>query len=355
MTTPIIYSIKDSPNTKFSKGNEFAKEEKKVFITNFKAITALLTLFCILAVDFRLFPRELAKTENYGLSLMDLGVGAVIFSMGLTSGRFWQQPDYFTKVFKSSIVTFLIGLGRLVVIKIIGYHEHESEYGRHWNFFLTLAIVPVLVAVFKKLFQTSRFLLISAVIEAAKTYCNHRCQSEEYIMSSGSRFDLLNQNREGVYSALGYLSIYLVSAYIGKGIYKYKTPAQWRRYSFLLTLITFLSTAIAGFCWYITGYAPSRRCANTPYVLWIIAICGWQLLSLYSYEWHFGHAALNSPLLQSISKHQLGLFMIANVLTGIINIKFKTLLMNSWQTALLLSSYLLLLFWIGKKLDKFSF
>jgi phosphatidylinositol glycan class W len=38
----------------------------------------LLTTVSILAVDFRVYPRRLAKTETYGVGLMDLGVGLYI-------------------------------------------------------------------------------------------------------------------------------------------------------------------------------------------------------------------------------------------------------------------------------------
>ena len=96
------------------------KSPKKGFITNFKALTSLLTINCILGVDFLPFPRELAKTEAYGISLMDLGVGAIIFSMGLTGTRFFTQS--FVTVLRSSILVGLIGIIRTAVVKLVDYH-----------------------------------------------------------------------------------------------------------------------------------------------------------------------------------------------------------------------------------------
>ena len=130
---------------------DLVEEKRLTFVTNLFSSLLLCVIISILAVDFQLFPRRFAKTETYGWSLMDVGVGAfVAINAGLSpesrmASQFCDNSFYFVKkTFLSIIPVIVLGFQRLIVVKNLNYHEHITEYGLHWNFFFTLALTKVI-------------------------------------------------------------------------------------------------------------------------------------------------------------------------------------------------------------------
>ena len=104
---------------------------------------------------------------------MDLGVGSFVFSQGVVSAiQIIKDPAYlpspvvpkFIRVIRKSLPIIVLGLIRVILVKgtdypviysfgsfffilvescFFFYKEHETEYGRHWNFFITLALLPI--------------------------------------------------------------------------------------------------------------------------------------------------------------------------------------------------------------------
>ena len=72
MPSEIISQSKDKQH---DKPDLLEERIVKLSISTCRLWLYMLTSVTILAVDFRIFPRYLAKTENFGVSLMDLGVG----------------------------------------------------------------------------------------------------------------------------------------------------------------------------------------------------------------------------------------------------------------------------------------
>jgi len=85
----------------------------------------VLTIFCILAVDFPIFPRFLAKCETWGTSLMDLGVGSFTFSHGLVSLR--STRSSWSRLARRTVPLLLLGAVRILLVKRTEYPEHVSE------------------------------------------------------------------------------------------------------------------------------------------------------------------------------------------------------------------------------------
>lgn len=355
---------------------------KQSFLTNYRAGMMILTCIAILAVDFPIFPRRFAKVETWGTSLMDLGVGSFVFSMGLVSVRplLKHGPSFQSSRFKRLLLALkqsgtVLGLGviRLAAVKYFDYQEHVTEYGVHWNFFITLGLLPPLVAVIdfiprNKVPTIAVALAIAAVYELALD----KTSLGAYILVA-ERKNIISQNKEGIFSFVGYLSIFLAGQ--ATGYYTLRSDINWRNFLFprshkktgkkapsawASTPIMLLVSSAVFTLLYIfstSRLTVSRRLANLPYVLWVISYnCGF--LALYSiaesiiYGKHAGYSERVPSSHEAVNKNGLFFFLVANIATGLVNMNVRTLDASPWHAIAILAGYLLSLYTVSTAMLK---
>lgn len=190
----------------------------KLSISSFRVLLYVFTTISILAVDFKIFPRYLAKTEKYGLSIMDLGVGMYIavHSMKIIRNDQLKTSDTFTstllKEFKTSSILLVIGFLRLLSVKSTNYVEHVSEYGVHWNFLFTVVVVKILASVLEPITKRSsiKTAILSAIISYYYQFFLTKKNFSQYLFTEKRDFNsLIDMNKEGIFSCIGFLAIFL--------------------------------------------------------------------------------------------------------------------------------------------------
>jgi glucosaminylphosphatidylinositol acyltransferase len=205
-------------------------------LSTYRAHLFILTFISILAVDFPIFPRYLAKCETYGYSLMDMGVGSFVFSQGIVSAipilksHPAPSPQNIFIRFRKSIPLFLLGLIRLFLLKATDYPEHESEYGTHWNFFFTLACLPLLQIIIHPILSRLPLPLIPLLISLAHQASLSFIGIEQFVLHA-PRTSLISANKEGLVSLPGYLAIHLIGLSTGAIILP-PSPSYLRRPQF---------------------------------------------------------------------------------------------------------------------------
>lgn len=386
------------------------------FLTNYRGALLIATCLAILAVDFPIFPRRFAKVETWGTSLMDLGVGNFVFSAGIVGARPVIRDEQKSASAKAgtirinfagrmlgalrhSLPLLILGIARLLSVKNLDYAEHVTEYGVHWNFFFTLALLPPFVeavdcclAILKsytaatsnstststhnKAPQVSiRYDLVALLIAATYELILNNTSLLSFILISPRTptSSLLAKNREGIFSFTGYLSIFLAGRSTGilvcqfhlpppsakrKGVSPIKaeeTSISNERTRIILpqlliraaiySTIYLLATNV-----YTLNLGVSRRLANLPYVLWTIAYNNAQLFlfavveslgSSFTYMNHHSNnttkdddvndttpkpaSTIPSPIMRAFNKNGLAVFLLANLLTGLVNLSMNTL------------------------------
>lgn len=404
----------------------------KPFITTYRGAMMISTCTSILAVDFpSVFPRRFAKTESFGSSLMDLGVGSFVFAAGIVAAR--QQlkeqqtgsPSIVARLqhaIRHTLPLAILGLIRLASVKGLDYAEHVSEYGVHWNFFFTLALLPLANALLQPIIKYFPSYNILAFLMAIgwEIALNTVYGLKAYItLSERIPGDWLSQNREGVYSLIGYLAIFIGGMGIGTGILgrdgdeeaaeKSKAEAKAKESDdeddeWLASVLggeaepkskpkprdlnplkpnfpkgTFFHLVRWTAIWFIINvwamwrYGPrlpvSRRMTNLAYIVWVCGFNTAQLLLFCSIEkllFPNLYGAKDkkterqrvrdatSRVMQAFNRNGLALFLIANLLTGAINMTMKTLYMDEVQAMAVLVAYIAVICGVALALDHYN-
>jgi phosphatidylinositol glycan class W len=350
----------------------------------------VITCIAILAVDFRIFPRRFAKVENWGTSIMDMGVGSFVYTGGVVSARSilksegGKRPPLSKRLLDSirhSIPLLVLGIVRLLSVKGLDYAEHVTEYGVHWNFFFTLGLLPPFVALFQTLFDIiPSYAALSVILASLYEIALDRTDLGKYILTA-PRTDLLSQNREGIFSFAGYLAIFLAGQSLGtfalareKVVPKSASTMQRFRSSILGKLVITAAIWTFLFHWSISysyglglRLTVSRRLANLPYVLWVssfnsaqIALC----CAIESLCFPSIYKATNkeeekarakdatSPLLYAYNRNGLAVFLAANLFTGLVNLSLPTLEMGTVESMAVLVGYIAVVSTIALVLDR---
>jgi len=350
----------------------------------------ILTCLAILAVDFRMFPRRFAKVETWGTSLMDLGVGSFVFSAGIVGARplLKEKAERRTiplrqRVMASmrhSLPLLVMGVVRLISVKGLDYAEHVTEYGVHWNFFFTLGFLPPFIAAFQSLSKSiPSFAALAIILGISYQYILESSPLKAYILTA-PRTDLFSMNREGICSFVGYLAIYLAGHDMGMFILPRKmdprsderpntqrinllmemggTAAGWIIFYFIATDYT-----------YGAGLSVSRRLANLPYIVWVAAFNSAHIFIFCLVESVFFPAFYNatnakseeeayqtttSSVIRAFNRNGLALFLLANLLTGLVNMTVPTLDVGPGQTIGILVGYASVLTTVAVALDAWN-
>ena len=358
------------------------------FITAYRGSMMIITCIAIIAVDFRVFPRRFAKVENWGTSLMDIGVGSFVFSAGVIAAKPILQEQCASKSLgfvtrlhgsaKHSLPLFVLGVIRLYSVKGLDYAEHVSEYGVHWNFFFTLALLPPFVAGLQSFFKLiPSYAVLALLLGSAYQALLELTSLKGYILTA-PRTDLLSKNREGIFSFFGYLAIFLA----GQATGLYVLPRSLRmtnsssnsameRQRLLVRLASWSlvwSCLLAFTLSYNYGLAlrVSRRLANLPYVLWVCAFNCAHILAFCLIEtivFPNVHRAMDvatekrevdlatSHVLQSYNRNGLAIFLLANLMTGLINLTVKTIDVDTGTAMAVLLGYAVMVTTVAIALD----
>ncbi|VDM69568.1 unnamed protein product [Strongylus vulgaris] len=246
-------------------------------------------------------------------------------------------------------------MARTAILTILHYPQHVTEYGVHWNFFYTLAVVKIVSIALPKMYP-----LLWAFVFGILQQTMLKQGYETWILDGENKRDtLFSANAEGVCSLMGYFTIYYISDAIGVFISKTGIRIKswieccWRLFAFALLFFLMQHLAEHAFG------PPSRRVVNLTYIfaqmsLLSFAIAGFlfvQLFSIIAWAANVPYFCVDdSPwsgvepcLTASVNRSGLVFFLLSNVFTGFVNFTLDAHHTDDATSMFILNSYLLTL------------
>nr|XP_037287895.1 phosphatidylinositol-glycan biosynthesis class W protein-like [Rhipicephalus microplus] len=311
-----------------------------------RAQVILMTIFGILAVDFPTVPRYFAKTEKTGFSPMDMGVGAFVIIVAVSSREAKNRlsAEHIQNVFKAvrgSVALVILGMLRLFMVTVLNYQNPVHEYGVHWNFFFTLASTRILTSLVYAMVPIHMDWMIGVVLACAYEACLLFTPLASFL-DSDNRSGFLAANKEGLASIAGYVALHLAAAATARTLgYKPRSSAR----DWIMTGLQAVGVSGAAFtATYVmhTAVDPvSRRLANLSYCLWMYSLGTFALVmsilvtffrvallpSNAHVDYNFFDVANPDDndvdlLWKSINYNGMAVFLLANILTGLVNVFF---------------------------------
>lgn len=307
---------------------------------------------------------------------MDVGVGSFIVANGLVGSTSLGSTANRQRILIKISPVLLLGVVRLIAVKMANYHEHVTEYGIHWNFFFTLAAVKAASAYIKLSIRPVFFSLALLLVYELGL----KLGLENWILNELTpRNNLISANREGLFSFLGYLSLYYAALELGDYLRQPRAVFKDWLHAFVvlvsLTFITWIGLQISQ----VVFGSPSRRLANFSFCVWMVGRDKFSLLFFFFFLHYFRAmqfqmtfnlgmmscyllvdlllVALDARrdtkaeqesclpvfrepyLMRFINYNGLVFFLAANLLTGLVNKTFDTIRMSSSASLILLAVY----------------
>ncbi|KAL1437741.1 hypothetical protein MTO96_048606 [Rhipicephalus appendiculatus] len=311
-----------------------------------RAQVILMTIFGILAVDFPTVPRYFAKTEKTGFSPMDMGVGAFVIIVAISSREAKnslpaERLKNVCKAMRGSVALVILGMVRLFMVTVLNYQNPVHEYGVHWNFFFTLASTRILTSLVYATVTIHKDWVIAVALACTYEACLLFTPLASFL-DSDDRSGFLAANKEGLASIAGYVALHLAAAATARTLgYKPRNSARdW--------VVTGLQAAgVSGAAFAVTyvmhtAVDPvSRRLANVSYCLWMYSLGTFSLVvsivasffrvALLPRDAHVDYNlfAVADPddddvdiLWKSVNYNGMAVFLLANILTGLVNVFF---------------------------------